>query len=257
MEGTLAADSLIQAPRRTSGTVAALMLSLALVISLGGLARASYDSISEWMRIALNPDLFVTTAENHHRAQLRVSGIAGDGLRAIDGVAEVQTGAQRAGTGERHADHAASRPMWARSERHAQACPPWKATTPNNVPRWPPNGKGVIASENFARLHGAHLGEIARDSGALRNPAPAHRRAGARFLGSTRQPAHVARRVHARLERRFSDIVFRIYLQPGADEARVRQRILDAYGSRQRLFVLTNREVRGYITQADRSVVRI
>ena len=39
VEGTLAADSLIQAPRRTSGTVAALMLSLALVISLGGLAR--------------------------------------------------------------------------------------------------------------------------------------------------------------------------------------------------------------------------
>ncbi|MGH9592817.1 MAG: ABC transporter permease, partial [Bryobacteraceae bacterium] len=50
VEGALAADSLIQAPRRTSGTVAALMLSLALVISLGGLARASYDSLAEWMR---------------------------------------------------------------------------------------------------------------------------------------------------------------------------------------------------------------
>src|SRR5262249_45121243 len=58
VEGALAADSLIQAPRRTSGTIAALMLSLALVISLGGLARASYDSLEDWMRIALNPDLF-------------------------------------------------------------------------------------------------------------------------------------------------------------------------------------------------------
>src|SRR6185295_15834004 len=64
VEGALAADSLIQSPRRTSGTIAALMLSLALVISLGGLARASYDSLAEWMRIALNPDLFVTTAES-------------------------------------------------------------------------------------------------------------------------------------------------------------------------------------------------
>ena len=44
VEGTLAADSLLQAPRRTSGAVAALMLSLALVVSLGGMARASYDS---------------------------------------------------------------------------------------------------------------------------------------------------------------------------------------------------------------------
>ena len=64
VEGTLAADSLIQGPKRTSGTVAALMLSLALVISLGGLARSSYESISDWMRIALNPDLFVTTAQS-------------------------------------------------------------------------------------------------------------------------------------------------------------------------------------------------
>ncbi len=46
VEGTLAADSLIQAPRRTSGTVAALMLSLALVVSLGGMAHASYTAIS-------------------------------------------------------------------------------------------------------------------------------------------------------------------------------------------------------------------
>ena len=40
VEGALAADSLIQAPRRTSATVAALMLSLALVIGQGGVARA-------------------------------------------------------------------------------------------------------------------------------------------------------------------------------------------------------------------------
>src|SRR5262249_23261012 len=43
VEGTLAADTLLQAPRRTSGAVAALMLSLALVVALGGLTQASYD----------------------------------------------------------------------------------------------------------------------------------------------------------------------------------------------------------------------
>jgi len=64
VEGSLAADSLIQAPRRTSGTVAALMLSLALVISLAGIARASYDSLKSWLDVALNPDLFVTTSES-------------------------------------------------------------------------------------------------------------------------------------------------------------------------------------------------
>src|SRR5439155_23602071 len=90
VEGTLAADSLIQGPRRTSGTVAALMLSLALVISLGGLARSSYDSLSEWMRIALNPDLFVTTAETLTTRSFVFPDSLGDGLRAIEGVGEVQ-----------------------------------------------------------------------------------------------------------------------------------------------------------------------
>ena len=35
----------VQAPRRTSATVAALMLSLALIVAFAGMARASYDSI--------------------------------------------------------------------------------------------------------------------------------------------------------------------------------------------------------------------
>ena len=90
VEGTLAADSLIQAPRRTSGTVSALMLSLALVISLSGLAQASYDSISDWMRIALNPDLFVTTAESVTARSFVFPAALGDGLRKIGGVGDVQ-----------------------------------------------------------------------------------------------------------------------------------------------------------------------
>ena len=106
VEGTLAADSLIQAPRRTSGTVAALMLSLALVISLGGLARASYDSISEWMRIALNPDLFVTTAESLTSRSFVFPASLGDGLREIPGVGEVQRVRECARDGQRRADHA-------------------------------------------------------------------------------------------------------------------------------------------------------
>jgi putative ABC transport system permease protein len=47
VEGTLAADSLIQAPRRTSGVVTAVMLSLSLVISITGMAQASIDPVHE------------------------------------------------------------------------------------------------------------------------------------------------------------------------------------------------------------------
>ena len=56
------------------------MLSLALVISLSGLAQASYNSISEWMRTALNPDLFVTTAESLTSRSFVFPAALGDGL---------------------------------------------------------------------------------------------------------------------------------------------------------------------------------
>ena len=64
VEGALAADSLIQSPRRTSGAVAALMLSLGQVIGLGGVGRESYNSIVDWLDTALNPDLFVAGSQN-------------------------------------------------------------------------------------------------------------------------------------------------------------------------------------------------
>src|SRR5262249_13078728 len=60
VEGALAADSLIQTPRRTSASVIALTLSLALVVAFSGMARASYGSIIDWMNATFNPDLFVS-----------------------------------------------------------------------------------------------------------------------------------------------------------------------------------------------------
>ena len=86
VEGALAADSLIQAPRRTSASVAALMLSLALVVAFAGMARASYDSIIDWMDTALNPDLFVMPSQNIVVRTIRfpatMGGGAGGDIRA-------------------------------------------------------------------------------------------------------------------------------------------------------------------------------
>ena len=43
--------------------------------------------------------------------------------------------------------------------------------------------------------------------------------------------------------------IFRLYLRPGANDATVRQAILNRYGSEQRLFVLTNRDLRSYVSR--------
>ena len=90
VEGALAADSLIQAPRRTSATVAALMLSLALVVGQGGVARASLQSIDEWMNNTLNPDMFVSTTENIASHGARFPAGMQQELESVPGVAEIQ-----------------------------------------------------------------------------------------------------------------------------------------------------------------------
>ncbi len=69
VEGTLAADSLIQSPRRTSGALSALMLSLALVIALGGMARASNHVITGLARRRLQSRSFCYDVGSAHFAQ--------------------------------------------------------------------------------------------------------------------------------------------------------------------------------------------
>src|SRR5947209_5721891 len=66
------------------------MLSLALVVALGGLTRAAYDSITTWLNVALNPDLFVTTSESLTSRSFQFPGSMESELRAIPGIQEVQ-----------------------------------------------------------------------------------------------------------------------------------------------------------------------
>ncbi|MGH9659818.1 MAG: ABC transporter permease, partial [Bryobacteraceae bacterium] len=90
VEGALAADSLIQAPRRTSATVAALMLSLAVTVSLSGVALAGYDSIREWIDSTLNPDLFVSASKDLVDRSFQFPAAVGGRIREVEAVDEVQ-----------------------------------------------------------------------------------------------------------------------------------------------------------------------
>ena len=245
VEGTLAADSLIQGPRRTSGTVAALMLSLALVIALGGLARSSYNSLSDWMRIALNPDLFVTTAQNLTARNFVFPASLGEGLRRIQGVAEVQLVRSVRVTVKGGPVMLVALDV-ASVERRAKL-PPVEGDQADMYRRTE-HGEAVLASENFIRLHGGRLGEtlaIPAPGGTLRLPI-----AGVvRDFSDQQGSLLISRDTYIRAWHDGSVNVFRLYLTPGANSAEVRQRILDAFGKQQRLFVLTNKDVRDYVTR--------
>jgi putative ABC transport system permease protein len=245
VEGALAADSLIQAPRRTSGTVAALMLALALVISLGGIARSSYVSISEWMKIALDPDFFVTTAESITSRDFTFPSSLADKLRAIEGVGDLQM---------------------VRSIRLQVKNAPVLLIAidiPKTMPRLrlPPiegnsdtmyrevsSNRGVMASENFAQLHGAKLGEILEipaPYGTLRLPVVGV----VRDFSDQQGSLVISRDVFNQYWRDDRVNLFRVYLKPGAQGSEVRERIVTQLGSEQRLFVLTNKDVRDFIVR--------
>lgn len=243
VEGTLAADSLIQSPRRTSGTITALMLSLALVISLGGLARASYDSISEWMRVALNPDLYVTTAESITARSFVFPGSLGEELKTVPGVGEVQT-IRSVRIPVKGVPIMLVAADIASLSKHAKL-PPVEGDS-DTMYREAAAGRGVIASENFARLHGAKFGEVLELAGSaetLHLPIVGIVRDFSDQQGSIVMNLSV----YQRAWNDTSANLFRIYLSPGANEAEVRKSILDRYASKQRLFVLTNGDVRGFI----------
>jgi putative ABC transport system permease protein len=241
--GTLAADSLIQSPRRTSGALSALMLSLALVIALGGMARASYHEIADWLNVAFNPDLFVTTSAQLTSRSFRFPGSMRSILAAVPGVAEVQSArtprvvvrgspvmiiALEAEISERRV------PLPAVAGRNDEM---YKAAA---------EGKGIIASENFAILHHVSLGdvlEIPAPDGILKLPVAGIIRDYSDQQGSLLMD----RQLYIQHWHDDTVNVYRLYLNKGVDPSAVKSAILAKLGDQTRLFVLQNKELRAYI----------
>jgi putative ABC transport system permease protein len=243
VEGTLAADSLLQAPRRTSGAVAALMLSLALVVALGGLTRASYDSIFKWMSVALNPDLFIAPSESLTVRSFRFPASMEAQLRAVSGIAEVQ-GVRNGRIQIRGVPVLFVAVDVEALAKRAKVLP--VAGDPKKMYSLTASGKGLLVSDNFALLRGYKLGDtvdIASPTGIVQLPI-----VGVVTDYSDQQGTILMdRSVYVRYWDDDTLNVFRVYLAPGAVEADVKRRILERFANERRLFVLTNQDLRRYI----------
>jgi putative ABC transport system permease protein len=243
VEGALAADSLIQAPRRTSASVAALMLSLALVTAFAGMARASYDSILDWTKTTLNPDLFVTPSPEVVTRTLRFPGAMGETLAALPGVARVQKvrNARMLFNGTPVMIVAVELASLAET-----APSPAVEGDATEMYRLAAAGQGVMVSDNLAKLHDLHVGR------ALTIPAP-HGVITLPIVGiildySDQQGSIlVDRAVYERYWKDDSINIFRVYLSPGVSPTDVKASILQRFAAERRVFVFTNPELRDYI----------
>jgi len=243
VEGALAADSLIQAPRRTSASVAALMLSLALVVAFAGMARASYSSIIDWMDTALNPDLFVIPSQNIVVRTIRFPATMAPALKDIAGVSRVQM------VRDARIVFRQTPVMVVAVEVESVAQTVRRdpvAGDPNTMYRLAAAGEGLMVSDNLAQLQHLTLGEV------LDVPAPygtIHLPIVGIIVDYSDQQGTILmdRTVFNKYWHDDSVNVFRIYLKAGADLTSVKGRIIDKFAGQRRVFVLTNTELKSYI----------
>jgi putative ABC transport system permease protein len=240
--GTLAADSLVQAPRRTSATVSALMLSLAMVVGFGGFTHSFYGSINEWIDTALNPDFFVSSGTNL-KLNTTFPAELESRIATVPGVAQVQLVRN-------------SRVMFQNIPVLVIAIETDKAgktthrtPTAGNLEEMnalTAEGKGLMASDSFATIHGLHLHEsvsLPTPSGLLTLPIVGIVRDYSDFQGSI----FIDREVYKKWWNDDTANSARVYVRKGESLPAVRQRVADALTGNQHLLVLTNDDVRVWI----------
>ena len=243
VEGALAADSLIQAPQRTSATVAALMLSLALVIGTGGVARSTYQTIEQWAFETLNPDLFVAPSDSLVAHDFRFSASLQRELEQIRGVDEVQAvRSPRIPFNGLPVMLVATEFEKLAKRIHRTAV----AGDPRTMDRLVGEEKGLMVSETLASRRNIRLGQILEvntPSGPLRLPVVGIPSDFSDQLGTIL----IDRKTYVRLFHDDTVDLFRVYTKPGVMPVQVRQTINEGLGHQVRLFVLMNRDVRDYV----------
>ncbi len=243
VEGMLAVDSLIQAPRRTSSAVAALMLSLSMVIGLGGLSQANRNNLQEWTFDRLDADLMVTTSEDLTNRDVRFPGSWEAALAAIDGVATVQS-VRTARVFFRD-----SQPLLIATEMDrlrvtgpSQA----KRAERERLYRLAAEGRGVILSDNLAVRHQLRAGQILElpfPGGLLPLPILDI----AKDYSDSQGAIFVDLSLYRRHWNDTTVNLFRLYLRPGASLEAAKARVLERYPGEGRLFVMDNAAVRRYV----------
>ena len=243
VEGPLAIDSLLTAPRRTSATVAALMLAIALAVGLGGSALATHRNITEYATQALNADFFVTASPTLTGRDYRFPETMTAELTALDGIREVQRMRQP------RIQYGNSRLLvmstdvagLARTSRRTAI-----AGDPDDMLRRTAAGEALIGSENFATLNRLQLGDVVElntPSGPLRLPLAGI----VRDYGDQEGSVMIDLSVYRRFWNDQSVDFFRVFLQPGVDQTAAKERILARFADHRRVFVLSSREVRDYV----------
>jgi putative ABC transport system permease protein len=241
LEGRIATDTLLQAPRRTSATVLALMISLGFVLTLAGLTHAFRVSYTTWMNGVLNADFYVTASQRFFSKAYRLPPEFASAIAEIPGVRWVE---EFRGIHIKYEDKhpfLATLPL-ARTFKRLEM--PIVSGTRERLVRDVPSGRGFAVSDNFAMLFKKKLGDpvtIDTPSGPLTLPVAAI----VSDYSSDQGTIWMDRSVYlARWNDTGVDTID-ILLAPGADRDAIAREIrAKLAGKTDRLFVMTASEMK-------------
>ena len=242
-EGTLAADSLIQSPRRTSATVSALMLSVTMVLGFGGMTNAFYNSMTEWLDTVLNPDFFVSPSANLTARSQTFPEDVGQILTAVPGVKIVQL--------VRNArvlyKNTPVMVIAIETEKLSKTVRPRTVDgNSDEMYRLTAAGAGLIVSDGFQAMQNVKTGdvlEIPTPAGILKLPVTGV----VRDFSDMQGAIFIDRAVYKDWWNDDTANIARVYVKDNEDPVVVRERIQQALSGRKRLLVLSNEEVRAYV----------
>ena len=246
VEGTLAADSIIQAPRRSSSTVTALMFSVAMFIGIGGTARSTYISVQDWLATTLTAPVFVSASEVRSARSFHFPATMLPQMRQIEGIEEAQPVRNLRTTmrGSPVLLVATELEPFARRTRRRRVV----AGDYDQMHQIASQEKGIIVSENFAELQHLAMGSpvgLSTPHGTLAIPIVGV----IRDYSSQEGSIFMERSLYIRYWDDDSVDLLRIYLKPGVTRDEVKRRILSRFEHDRRLFVLSSEDVRQYIMQ--------
>ena len=244
VEGALAADSLVQAPRRTSATIAALMLSTGLVVSLGGISRGVYGSVVDWIDSFLNSDLLVLASENGTNRSFHFPDAMTPALSSLDGVADVQRMRSNKVSVKGGSVLVVAIDMDKAAERGSGRV---IAGDIKQMYQQAAEGHGVIISENCGMLQNIAMGdtvEIPSPSGLLRLPVVGIvtdylNQSGSMFVDYAA--------VYLRYWNDPTVDIYKVYAKQGASAEELKSRVQATFSQQRRLFVGLNREVKARV----------
>lgn len=243
-EGRIATDTLLQAPRRTSATVLALMVSVAFVLTLGGLIHSFRRSYTIWMDGVMTADFYVTASDRFFAKSYHLPPEFAGILAGIPGVRWVEPFRGL------HVEYRGKSPILAtlpleKTFRRLEM--PLVAGRREDLVGAVPRGEGVAVSDNFARNFSLGVGDpltLDTPTGPLTMPILAV----VRDYSSDQGTIWMDRGVYvARWKDEGVDTID-ILLEPGASRDAVAREVRTRLADRtDRLFVMTTDEMKASI----------